>query len=273
MPDTKVNGRAPTTWRYCGNQLKLWRTGAGISRDELADAAGYAVDTVKSMEQGVRMPTPQLLDVADDLFVAGGKLRAAAQYLRQESLPAYAQGFAQYEAGAVSLTWYESDLIPGLLQSEGYAQALIGDHCPPLADEVIEERVATRLKRQRVLTKEPPVACGFVLYESALRCPVGGASVFAAQLAHLIDVGRRRNVMLQVLPFARGVPAALSGPMVLLETAEHEHVGYVESQAPGRLITDPDELGTLAQRCAMIRSQALGPRESERFIQQVAEEL
>lgn len=72
MPDAKVNCRPPTTWRYCGNQLKLWRTGAGISRDELADAAG-------------------------------GKLRAAAQYLHREKFPDRSQDFMAYEAAAVTV--------------------------------------------------------------------------------------------------------------------------------------------------------------------------
>lgn len=267
------NGQPPIAWRYCGNQVKLWRTGAGVSREELGEAARYSPDTIKSMEQGVRMPTPQLLDAADDLLQARGLLRAGVQYLRREPFPAYVQGYAAYEAEAISISWYESELIPGLLQTEGYMRALIGDHCPPLDEETIEERVAARLDRQAVLSRRPPVACSFVIYEAVLRCPVGGVAVFGEQLRHLLDVSHQRNVSIQVLPFALGVPAALSGPFVLLETAEHEHFGYVESQSPGRLIADPSEVSVLTQRCGMIRMQALSPGESEQFIQRVAEEL
>ncbi|MGH3309841.1 MAG: helix-turn-helix domain-containing protein [Streptomyces sp.] len=73
-----MNGQPPAAWRYCGNQVKLWRTLASVSRETLGETAGYAADTVKSMEQGVRMPTPKLLDTADELFHANGLLGGEA---------------------------------------------------------------------------------------------------------------------------------------------------------------------------------------------------
>lgn len=273
MPDAKVNCRPPTTWRYCGNQLKLWRTGAGVSRDELADAAGYAVDTVKSMEQGVRMPTPQLLDVADDLFGAVGKLRAAKQYLHREKFPDRSQDFMAYEAAAVSLWSYEVSLIPGLLQTRDYAAALIGRHSPPLEDETVEQRVQARMDRQEIISRRPPVALNFVVYEAALRAPIGGSAVHKGQLSHLLDVGRRRNVSIQVLPFDRVIPAALGGPIVLLDCGGNERPAFVEGQSWSELVTDPVRVNALTQRHGMIRMEALGAEDSARFIERMVDEL
>ncbi|MGC0330534.1 hypothetical protein RKD23_003524 [Streptomyces sp. SAI-170] len=83
----------------------------------------------------------------------------------------------------------------------------------------MEEQIAARMERQSILTeRKPPVGLSFVLYEAVLRAP----QVDVEQLGRLLEVGRLRNVVLQVLSFERAVPAALEGPMVLLETSDYE---------------------------------------------------
>ncbi|GAA3615525.1 helix-turn-helix transcriptional regulator [Streptomyces chitinivorans] len=263
----------PMAWRYCGNQIKRWRTRAGISREALGDEAGYGYETIKSMEQGRRKPTVRLLEVADEMCDARGLLVAAQEYLKPEKFPERTREFMDAEDRAIALHWYEALLIPGLLQTEGYMRALMNDSCPPLDDETIEERVAARLERQQKITRRPTVMFGFVIYEAALRSGVGGDEVMRAQLYHLREVGRLRNVSLQVLPRGRGAFAALSGPLVLLETEEHECYGYVEGQETSVLHSDPDRFSSLAQRHGRIRTQALSIEESADFIRKVAEEL
>ncbi|MDK1472481.1 helix-turn-helix transcriptional regulator [Streptomyces sp. 549] len=270
---TTRQGETPLAWRYCGNQVKLWRTNCGTSREELARAAGYSPDTVKSMEQGARMPTPQLLDVADDLFRAQGLLRAAKQYLRRERFPARSHDFFGYEADAISLWCYETTLVPGLLQTESYARALISEHSPPLDEEVIEERIAARVERQTLLDRKPPAAFSFVMYEAALRARIGGPEVYRDQLAHLLKIGRHPRVTLQVLPFTQAIPLALTGPLVLLETRDHENLALVEGQSLSHLTSAPADISALTLRYGMIRTEALSTEESARFITRMLEEL
>ncbi|MFC8368249.1 helix-turn-helix domain-containing protein [Streptomyces sp. NPDC057239] len=100
------NSQPPVAWRYSGNQMKRWRTKANISREQLAEAANYSPDTIKSMEQGVRMPTPRVLDVADELCRAEGLLSAAKDYLQREKFPARAQDFMEREREAISFWSY-----------------------------------------------------------------------------------------------------------------------------------------------------------------------
>ncbi len=263
-----VQDPSPAAWRYCGDQLKRWRTRAGVSREELGAAAKYAPDTVKSMEQGVRMPTPQLLDAADELFRAEGLLSAAKQYVRRERFPARAQDFMAREREAISLWSYEVALVPGLLQTEAYARALIGNHCPPLDVAIVEERIAARLGRQDLLDRTPPVAFSYVLYEPVLRGPYADAE----QLRHLIDVGARRHVSLQVLPFSRAMSAGLLGAMVLLETGDHERLAYEDGQFSSHLASDPAVVSAVSERLSMIRTEALSPAESVSFIERMADE-
>ena len=259
---------SPLAWRYSGNQMKRWRTKANLTREELAAASNYSPDTIKSMEQGVRMPTPRVLDVADELCHAEGLLSAAKEYLQREKFPARAQDFMIVEQQAISLWWYEVALIPGLLQTEAYARDLIGNRCPPLGDETVEDRVAARLERQSILTRKPPVALCFVLYEAVLRA----GPVDKEQLHRLVEASRLRNLSIQVLPFERSIPSALLGQMVLLETKDHDRLAYTEGQSVAQLSGDPEVVNTQTERLSMIRTEALSSAESVRFIERMVDE-
>ncbi|WP_411152087.1 helix-turn-helix domain-containing protein [Streptomyces sp. A30] len=244
--------------------MKRWRTKANVTREELAAASNYSPDTIKSMEQGVRMPTPRVLDVADELCRADGFLSAAKEYLVREKFPARAQDFMEREKEAISLWSYEVTYIPGLLQTKAYARALIENHLPPLDEETVEQRIAARMERQAILTeRRPPVGLSFVMNEAALCSP----QVDAEQLHHLLEVSLLRNVVVQVLPFERAIPAAFMGPMVLLETRDHERFAFAEGPFASELSADPELVSHASERLSMIRAQALSPAESARFIE------
>lgn len=164
--------QSPPMWRFSGNQLKRWRTKANVSREQLAAASNYSPDTIKAMEQGVRMPTPRVLDVADELCRAEGLLSAAKDYLSREKFPPRAQEFMEREREAIGRWSYDATYIPGLLQTKGYTRTLIENRYPPLDEETVEQRITGRMERQAILTeRKPPVALSFVIYEAALHSP------------------------------------------------------------------------------------------------------
>ncbi|MEG3628549.1 helix-turn-helix domain-containing protein [Streptomyces poriticola] len=248
--------------------MKRWRTKANVSREQLAEAANYSPDTIKSMEQGVRMPTPRVLDVADELCRAEGLLSAAKDYLQREKFPKCALDFMEREREAISYWSYEAGLIPGLLQAKGYMQALIEGYVPPLDEGTVEERIAGRVERQAILTdRKPPVAFAFTVYEAALRSPL----VDDEQLRCLLKAAELRNVVLQVLPFERSIPIAVMGPLVLMETSDHERFAYTECQFISDLSAEPTVVRRVTERLSMIRAQALSPAESVRFIERMAD--
>ncbi|WP_405659063.1 helix-turn-helix domain-containing protein [Streptomyces sp. RK9] len=262
----QYNSSSPGTWRYGGNQLKRWRTKANVTREELGAASNYSPDTIKAMEQGVRMPTARVLDVADELCHAEGLLSAAKDYVRREPFPPRAQDFMVHEREAINVWWYEPLLIPGPLQTKAYARKLIGSHIPPLDEDVIEERVEARLERQGIHTRKPLVACSYVVYEAALRGPY----VDWEQLQHLLDVGVRHNVSIQVLPYGRAMTAALHGQLVLLETQDHERLAYTEAPSVSQLTAEPRVVSDQTERLSMIRTMALDPGDSAHFIERMA---
>lgn len=266
-----LSEQSPIAWRYCGHQFKMWRQEAGVSREDVGKESNYSPDTITSFERGVRRPTARLLDIGDELFGARGKLKAAAQYLEPERFPPRTQDFMDHEADAIALQSYETLLIPGLLQTEAYVQALLSAHYPPLDDETIESRVAARLERQQLLFRKPTAYFGFVFEEIVLRRPVGGSAAMREQCRRLLELGELRNVSVQVLPTDRGAHAGLNGPIVLIETPEREHYAYEEGQAVSVLHSGSKELSDLTQRFGMIRTQALSAEESARFIGKVAD--
>jgi transcriptional regulator with XRE-family HTH domain len=268
---TEVNSQPPIAWRYCGSQVKMWRAEAGVGREALAKEAGYDYEYVKSMENGRRRPTLRLLQVADQVCGAGGKLVAAQEYLKPEPFPARSREFMAVEAETISFSRYEPLLIPGLLQTEAYAQALIGGSCPPLDDETVDERVAARLRRAEALRRKVGVMYSFLIYEAALHTGVGGKNVMHQQLRHLMEVGQLRNVSIQILPFGRCGGVALNGPIVLLETEEHVLYAFAEGQGTSALYANPGKVGELSRKHGMIRTHALSVEESAELIRGVAE--
>lgn len=263
----------PMTWRYCGDQIKRWRSRAGLTRAKLSEAAGYDVETVRAMEAGRRRPTPKLLMAADELCAAQGMLVGAQDFLTPERHPVHIEDYMAIEADAVAMQSYEPLFIPGLLQTTEYARVILSGTYPPPDDETIEERIAIRMRRQEILKRRLTTTFSFVIYEAALRTMMGGRGCMARQLRHLSEVGRLGNVSVQVLPVESAVVIALGGSAVILETPEHRHYAYIEGAGTRVLDSDPGVASTLIKRHVMLVGQALSTGESGRLIEKLADEL
>ncbi|WP_240667394.1 helix-turn-helix domain-containing protein [Streptomyces luteoverticillatus] len=259
----------PMAWQYCGEQIKLWRNLAGVSRETLAKEAGYGCETIASVEQGRRRPAVHLLRIADQLCGAKGLLRAAEKYLEPEPIPVRTQDYMQYEEEAIAISSYQPMRIPGLLQTEEYARTQISGHWPPLDDETMEGRVANRMKRQAVLGDRTRVF-NYVIGEPALRFPIAGGDQHRRQLHHLLTMGERRNVTIQALRFG-GVSEGNEGAFVLLETPEHKQFAYEEGQLIAALSCQPETVSKAAQRMARLTQLAMSPNESIEFIKELAD--
>lgn len=112
----------------------------------------------------------------------------------------------------------------------------------------------------------------FIIGEEALRNPVGDTEVMRGQWQHLLEVAALRNVEVQVMPAEPGFHSGLNGPFVVLETKEHHHLGYIESQEVGCVVRDPAEVSAFGLRYGKLRSQALNGIESARLIERLVGE-
>jgi hypothetical protein len=187
-------------------------------------------------------------------------------------LPRFFRNFALFEAEAVSRSDYEPLVVPGLLQTEEYARALFAGHCPPLGDEVIDQHTEARLGRQKLLTRAPLAELSFIIGEGALRNPVASTEVMRGQWRYLLEVRTSRNVEVQVMPAECGFHPGLNGPFVVLETREHQRLGYIESQEVGCVVHDPAVVSAFGLRYGKLRSQALNGVESARLIERLVGE-
>jgi transcriptional regulator with XRE-family HTH domain len=249
--------------RLVGSQLALFRRVAGLTQRELAERLCVSEEWIGSIEQGRRPLKPDLAEQLDALLDTKGVLAVAAENLpEQEKFPVWAEEYMDHERRAFALSWYDTQVVPGLLQTENYARAVFRSRVPALADDEIEQQVASRIERQEILHRKVPPTTSFIISEAVPMSRLGGQEVYAEQLRHLLESAELPGLTLQIMPFSRETHAALDGSFTLLETPEHKRYAYTEGQRGSQIISDGDEVSILSLRYAMLRSQALNPEDT-----------
>ncbi|MFC7471327.1 helix-turn-helix domain-containing protein [Actinomadura keratinilytica] len=252
-----------------GQQLKLFRTRAGLERAEFGKLVGYAAQSIASFEQGRRIPPPRLIDQSDDVLDAGGVLKALKEEVARAQYPAFFRDAAKLEAEAVELHVYDTHVVNGLLQTEEYARAVFRMRRPLLDEDTTEQRLSARLGRQEIFSIRRLPTLSFVIEESVLTRPIGGREVMRGQLEQVLLHGQRRNVEIQVMPNEREEHSGLAGPFTLIETSEGRRIAYVEVQKHSRLYTDRETVREMEVQYGILRAQALTPRESLTFVEKL----
>lgn len=254
---------------FVARQMVLWREGAGLTRAQLAKEVGYGENLVYKVERGVRIPRPEYLVKVDVAVGAQGKVAAMSEDIAEARYPKKLPTLIKLEKQAVELGAYGNHNLHGLLQTEEYARALFAQERPAHTPEQIDELVRDRLSRQEIFQREPMVTLTFVQEEATLRRPIGGRAALRRQLTHILELSRLRNVELQVMPTATEEHAGTAGQLQLLKIRDGRTFGYSEAQAINRLVDDPKSLQVQELRYGIIRAQALTPRRSQEFIEQV----
>lgn len=262
-PKKRPRGKNASAMRMVGQLLAHFRGEAGFTQESLAAHICAEYDTIASIEQGRRPLKPDLAAQLDTLLGTKGALSVALEHMPEmDKYPIWAAEFVDREAEAITISWYENQVLPGLLQTEDYAHAVFRNAIPMLDEDEIAQRVAARVERQEILQRRIPPLCSFLITEAVLMDRLGGSGVWRCQLKRLLEYTNVPGVTLQVLPFGRHRHAGLSGPFVLLETPDHEHIAYSETQRGSLLISQPDDVSVLAQKYAMLRTQVLNPEET-----------
>ncbi|MGA8116293.1 MAG: helix-turn-helix transcriptional regulator [Actinocatenispora sp.] len=263
---------AESTRRFFADELRRLRHERGLTQEQLAQRISYSTGTVSMIEKLQRNPTPGFTEKCDEVLETGGALTRLLPLLSREAYPSWFRPFVKLEAEAVAIQEFEVQVIAGLLQTEDYARAVLNTWPPKKTDE-IEHRLAARMERQQVLTRDDPPLLSYVLDESVLRRPMGGAAVMAGQLQHLIDVAQLPHIQLQILTFDRATNAPTDGSFFVLELPRGDRVVYVEGPAGGRLIPDRTAVQEFARAFDAARCQALAVEDSIALIARVRGEL
>ncbi|MFI0465373.1 Scr1 family TA system antitoxin-like transcriptional regulator [Saccharopolyspora sp. 5N102] len=189
-------------------------------------------------------------------------------------IPEWFDTFVGMEAEASSVVTYESDFVPGLLQTESYARATTRATFLEATPEEVERSVDLRMQRQKRLFAPEPLRLWAVMSETTLRRPVGGGSVLREQIDHILELTEQPNIVVQVMPFTAGGHPAL-GPFVLLGYAEewHPDVVYLETQAGAQWVEEPQQVGRFRTVIEHLRAHALDPGDSVHAMRSRAGEL
>ncbi|MBU8549434.1 helix-turn-helix domain-containing protein [Streptomyces sp. Babs14] len=259
--------------RTFGAVMQALREHARYSRTEFASLVSFSKHTVESVELGRRMPDLALVERSEEALGNTGALRKASKYVTRGrgdvGLAAWFRQWARLERVAVSLCTYECRLVPGLLQSEGYARAVFDNAIPPLSDGQLEDQVRARLERQKLFRERPNAVFSFIVEEYVFWRQLGGPEVMKDLIGHVLELTAPRNVTLQIMPLNTESHACLDGPVQLLETPRRQRLAYSEGQQNGRLISDPKEVSLLCQRYDTLRSQALNPKDSRALLERL----
>ncbi|WP_328671809.1 helix-turn-helix transcriptional regulator [Streptomyces sp. NBC_00322] len=264
MHPRKRQRKNASAMKLVGALVGRFRVFAGLTQRELAERVCLHEETIASLEQGRRPLKPDLARALDRILDTKGALETAVDNMPEiDLIPAWAEEFMDLEREAIALSWFENQVLQGLLQTEAYARAVFRTDVPVLSEDEIERRVAARIQRQEILHRTLPPTASFIISEAILRDRLGGDGVRRAALRHLRACADLPGIALQVMPLGRQTHAGLSGPFILLETPDHQHLAYAETQRGSQLISDPDEVSILARKYAMLRTQALNPEETK----------
>jgi transcriptional regulator with XRE-family HTH domain len=237
-------------------ELAAVRAAAGLSQRDLADKINFSDSLIAMIERQRRVPSLDFARRCDEALGTPGTFVRMQALLTGEIYPAWFRPFAQYEGEATALRWCESLLVPGLLQTEDYARALLSTRVgTPEAD--IERRVAARIDRQAILDRDSPPLLWVLVDECVLRRPVGGREVMRHQIEHMIEMTARPNVVVQVISADIGAHDGLNGALIIADFAEAPSIVYLETALTGMIIERREQVDAVKIIYDGLRTEAL----------------
>ncbi|WP_405582624.1 helix-turn-helix domain-containing protein [Streptomyces sp. NBC_01190] len=270
--------------RRLGSELRKLREQKGMTAEEVAARLLVSQSKISRLENGRRSISQR--DVRDLCGVYGVEDLRIVDSLMQMAKESRQQGwwhafgdipysvYIGLETEAASLRVFEPQVVPGLLQTRGYAGAVIAGNLPEAPAEQVDKRVNVRLRRQeRILEDESPLRLWAVIDEAALCRKVGDNAVMREQLLHLVDLSQLPHVTVQVLPFEAGAHPGLSGQFAVLEFTDTTDatVVYLEGVNSDLYLEKDTDVQAYSVMYEHLRAQALSAEHTRHFITEAAE--
>ncbi|MGX5189111.1 helix-turn-helix domain-containing protein [Streptomyces avermitilis] len=271
--------------RRLGQELRRLRELKGMTAEEVAERLLVSQSKISRLENGRRSISQR--DVRDLCGVYEVEDHRIVDSLMQMAKDSRQQGwwhsfgdipysvYIGLETDAASLRVYAPQVVPGLLQTRPYAEALIAGALPETAPGDIDKRVQVRLRRQeRISAPDNPLRLWTVLDEAALRRVVGNRSLMREQLEHLVEQSQLPHVTVQVIPFEMGAHPGLNGQYAILEfpDAADSSVVYIEGVTSDLYLEKAADVQKYSVMYEHLRAQALNVEHSRQFIADIAKE-
>jgi transcriptional regulator with XRE-family HTH domain len=280
---------APTVLRVVlGKRLADLREKAAIGYEQAARALDVTHATIRRMEKaevGLKLPYVEKLlttygvtdpdEVEGFLTLAREANRPGWWHRYRDVLPEWFSAFVSLEGEARVIRAYEPHYVPGLLQTEDYARAVLRAGSPNAPAEAVERGLSLRLERQALLTRENPPLLWVVVDETVLRRPIGGPDVMRAQVDRLIEACAMPNVRLQIMPFSAGPHSAMYGPFHIFrfEIQELPDMVCAESLVGAVYFDERDDVSTFLEALDRMSAQAAPAHSTEAFLGRVRKEI
>ncbi|MFD7979323.1 Scr1 family TA system antitoxin-like transcriptional regulator [Streptomyces sp. NPDC059071] len=253
---------------YYGSELRRLREEAKLNQDQLGAILFCTGSLVGQIETARKVPTREFSERVDAALMTGGLFSRLVGLVLKSQLPTWFQPYAEMEARATYISTYQAQLVYGLLQTGEYARAVLSiDH-----SDTLDEQVAARMERQRILDRDqPPVLC-VVLDEAVLHRQIGSPEIMRNQLAHLLTFCDHPWIQVQVLPFAAGQHAGLLGSFTLMRFDDDPDILYTENYESGQMTANSQAIRERAVGYARLQGAALSRENTAALIARVMEE-
>ncbi|GAA4958331.1 helix-turn-helix transcriptional regulator [Yinghuangia aomiensis] len=257
-------------WALLAFHVRRLRKERGWTQEKLAEEAHSTSSTVGAIETLERKPRPDLVAAIDRALNAGGMLIDLAHHARIASaeIPSWFETLTKAERAAARIRTFEPQSIPGLLQCEQYARA---QFAALRDDDDLESRVAARMARQEVLTRDRPLKLWAIVDEAVLLRVAATPGVAIPQLTHLLAMAERPNIVIEILPIDCGVHPCMDGGFVLLTMHNRSEAVYVEPMGEGHLIAQDEAIDQCERRYDLLRAETWSPARSIAYIRALLE--
>lgn len=244
-----------------------------MSLEGLGSVVRYSKSSLARFETAETMIPPDLPAKLDAAFRTDGIFGKLYMLASKEIHPDQFRRLMKFEALARRIDQYSGQLVPGLVQTEGYARALFEFHNPLGTPEAINEMVAARMSRQVLLDADPPPRCSMILDEAVLRRSFGGPVVMRAQLERLLTLTHTPTTTIQVLPFSHGGHALAGGSMKLMTFNDGTQAVWEENSVSGTMFEEKSVVEGRLNIYDLMRAYALSPKDTAVMIRSTMEAL
>ncbi|WP_329105439.1 helix-turn-helix transcriptional regulator [Micromonospora sp. NBC_01699] len=250
-------------------EIRRRRVAANMTQIVLAQRTFCSDSHISNIEQGKATPDEKFLRLLDEaLETSGFFVNLWQELVRDAASPVWLREWLEYEREALTLRGYEPAFVPGLLQTEAYARALL--RIGGLSGARLDEKVAERLSRQAILDRETPPELFLVLDEMVLRRRCGGHDVMSHQVEHLLAQMERPNVHVNLIPVDHGIYPGLQGSFVIADLSSGLRAGYIDNQLDAQVFEGQVDVARLGVRWDGLTSEALPGRQTLDMVREVA---
>lgn len=277
------NSHTSVRSRTVAAELRALREKRGLSLAEVAERLGASTSKLSRMETGnTGLQSDEVATLLGFYQVPGAKRQELLDLLRrgdqkgwwerQAGLPTLWRALIDFENRATRIQHYGALMVPGLIQTGEYCEAMLRGTDDTLSNAEVDNLVATRMARQAVLTRSTAPQYLAVIHEVALRLPIGGRDVMQRQLRHLLSICERPNLRLQVVPTRKGANVGLRGAFQILEFAEEPGLVHLENQITGMFLEEEADLTGYRLALRNILNVAFAPDATADMIHAIATE-